>query len=151
MLKKLLLLFLPVLVVVSAGLGQESQPVMVKSKNSFEDTVSKLKTAIKNKGVAIVFEANHKNMLAMVGIESKKSLAIGFAKPEMGNKVLSVEPKAAIEMPIKMAVRELDNGDILVIYYTPSYLFSHYKNKKLDMIAKQADKMIKSFVQAAIN
>lgn len=147
--KSLLPLFL--ILFVSVGFAQVNEPVMVKSKNSFEDTVSKLKAAIKNKGVAIVFEANHKNMLAMVGIESKKSLAIGFAKPEMGNKVLSVEPKAAIEMPIKIAVRELDNRDILVIYYTPSYLFSHYKNKKLDMIAKGADKMIKSFVQAAIN
>ncbi len=87
----------------------------------------------------------------MVGIESKKSLTIGFAKPEMGNMVLSAEPRAAIEMPLRIAVRELDNGDILVIYYKPSYLFSHYKNEKLNMIAKkQADKVVESIAKAGV-
>lgn len=152
MFKKSLILLLAYFTMLSMGLAQnESQPVMVKSKNTFEQTVAKLKSAIKEKGLAIIFEANHKNMMAMVGIESKKSLTIGFAKPQMGNMVLSAEPRAAIEMPLRIAVRELDNGDILVIYYTPSYLFSHYKNKKLNMIAKKADKMVKSIVQAAIN
>jgi uncharacterized protein (DUF302 family) len=150
MFKKFCFFAVALLVLVSMANAQESQPVMVKSKNSFEETVSKLKTSIKEKRLAIIFEANHKNMLAMIGAESKKSLVIGFAKPEMGKMVLSVEPRAAIEMPLRMAVRELDNGDILVIYYTPSYLFSHYKNEKLIMFAKkQADKIIASIAKAA--
>ena len=149
MVKKSLLPILLLLGVVSASFAQESEPVMVKSQNSFDDAVSKIKAAINEKGLAIIFEANHKNMMAMVGIESKKSLTIGFAKPEMGNMVLSAEPRAAIEMPLRIAVRELENGDILVIYYRPSYLFSHYKNEKLNMIAKkQADKMVESIAQA---
>lgn len=124
------------------------QPLVVKSKNSFNETVSRIKDAIRGKGLVIVFEANHKNMMAMVGIESKESRVIGFAKPQMGAKVMQAEPRAALEMPMRLAVRELDNGEVIVIYYQPSYLFSHYKNPKLDRLGKKMDKMVGAIVKA---
>jgi len=126
------------------------EPVIVKSKNSFEKTVAGIKKAIRAKGLSIVFEANHKNMMAMVGIESKKSLAIGFAKPQMGARVMGIEPRAAIEMPMRLAVRELNDGSIVVIYYKPSYLFSHYHNPRLEKLGKKMDRMIESIVRAGV-
>ena len=129
--------------------GKSQQPVVVKSNHSFDDTVAKLRATIKEKKLAIIYEANHKNMIAMVGLESKSSINIGFASPQMGNKALSAEPKAAVEMPMRAAVREMDSGDIVVIYYQPSYLFSHYNNPKLDKVGQMADKMVGSIVKAA--
>lgn len=127
----------------------KDQPVVVKSRNSFSDTVSKLKQAIQEKGMMVVFEANHKNMLAMIGQQSKESVTIGFGRPQMGGMLFGAEPKAALEMPLRVAVRELDNGDVLVLYYKPSYLFAHYRNKKLDSLAKEMDTMVTSLVSAA--
>lgn len=141
----LLLLFAVPVMAQSKG-----EPVVVKSSSSFEVTTKRLKDAIKGKGLNIVFEANHQNMMKMVGIQSKKSITIGFAKPQMAAKFLQIEPRAALEMPMRITVRELDNGSIVVIYYRPSYLFAHYGKKKLTMMAKKRmDPMIEKFVKVA--
>jgi len=146
-----LVIFIGVTAGVFAQKGEiaKRQPLVIKSKYSFDETVSKLKDAMKAKKLAIVYEANHKNMMAMVGIESKNSINIGFASPQMGSKVLSAEPRAAIEMPMRAAVREMDNVDIVAIYYQPSYLFSHYNNPKLKKVGQMADKKVASIVKAA--
>lgn len=47
--------------------ASDTKPVMVNSTQKFEQTVSSIKAAIKDKGLAIIFEANHKNMIEMVG------------------------------------------------------------------------------------
>lgn len=134
---------------VSAIAQKAGEPVVVQSKNNFTDTVSKLKDAIQQNKLMVLFEANHKNMIAMVGEESKNSITVLFARPQMGAMLLGAEPKAALEMPMRIAVRELDNGEIIVIYYRPSYLFSHYNNPKLNMIGKQMDGMTQKLVTAA--
>lgn len=125
------------------------QPNIVKSKNSFEATVNKFKETVVKEGFFVLLEADHQKMLSMVGKDIKGSISIHFAKPQMGAMLLEAEPKAAVEMPMRVAIRELDNGDVVVIYYSPSYLFSHYENEKLKMMGENMDKMIAAFVEAA--
>lgn len=125
------------------------EPVVVKSNNNFADTVSKLKSAIQQNQMMVLFEANHKNMMAMVGVESKNSVTVLFGRPQMGAMLMGAEPKAALEMPMRIAVRELESGEIVVIYYKPSYLFSHYKNAKLNPVGQQMDGMVQKLVDAA--
>lgn len=124
-------------------------PEVVTSANDFDTTVSKIKADIQAKGIAIVFEANHKNMLAMVGIESDPSLTIGFAKPDMASMFLSKEPRSALEMPLRVTVRQLADGSVVVVYYVPSVLFGHYGNQMLTKMAtEKADPMVKAIVTA---
>lgn len=134
----------------TAGAEDADQPVVVTSNHSFDDTVQRLKGAIADKGLAIVFEANHQNMMKMVGIDSPQSITIGFAKPQMAAQILKMEPLAALEMPMRAAVRDLGGGKIAVIYYLPSYLFGHYGNDMVTTMAEEKlDKMVGMFVKAA--
>ncbi len=87
-------------------------------------------------------------MVEMVGGTETPSLTIGFAKPQMGQKVLSIEPLAGIEMPMRVAIRELKDGKVYVIYYQPSRMFAHYQNPKLDKLGKKMDKMVGSLAKA---
>ena len=128
--------------------AENKQPVMIQSVKSFADTVAGIKGAIKKKGLAIIFEANHQNMIAMVGGTTTPSVAIGFAKPQLGQKLLSLEPLASIEMPMRIAVRELPDGKVYVIYYQPSYLFSHYGNPRLEKLGQKMDKMVAMIAKA---
>jgi len=133
---------------VSANAASDKQPVIVQSSKSFTDTVASIKAVMKKKGVAIIYEANHQNMIAMVGGSTTPSVAIGFAKPQMGQKLLAAESLAGIEMPMKIAVREKADGKVFVVYYKPSYLFSHYNNPKLKKLGNKMDKMIGMFAKA---
>lgn len=126
-----------------------SQPVVVNAHNSFSKTVNKLKAAMEARNITIIFEKNHKDVVAAVGIEGKNSVTIGFTGPMIEHKVLTAEPRAALEMPLKIVIRELDHGKVEVIYYQPSFLFSHYQNKNLDKLSREMDVLVGSIVKEA--
>lgn len=132
------------------GLGQKrGQPEVVESNYSYQETVQKLKDAIVGNQMMLLLEADHKMMLSMIKAESPPSITILFARPQMGEMLAKAEPKAALEMPMRVLVREFDDGKVRVVYYKPSYLFSHYQNKNLDMVGKNMDMMVEKLVTAA--
>jgi len=123
------------------------QPVVVNSHNSFAETKDKLKGAIEARNLVIIFDVNHKDVMATVGIEGRNSATIGFTGPMMEHKVLGAEPRAALEMPLKIVVRELSHGEVEVIYYQPSYLFKHYQSKNLDKLSREMDILVGSIIK----
>jgi len=134
----------------STAQREKKEPVIVKSQNDFATTYNTLKKAITDDGLMIVAEANHKNMLALIGEESPPSITIMFGRPQMGAGLLKMKPECALDMPLRMCVRENPNGDVIVAYYRPSYLFSHYGSKEItEMVAKMADPMFEKWVKAA--
>lgn len=126
-----------------------SQPGVVNSHNSFSETVKKLKGAIRARNLTVIFELNYEEIMGAAGIEGKNLVTIGFVGPEMKHDILRAEPKAALEIPLRIAVRELDDGAVDVIYYQPSYLMSHYQNRDLDKLKKKMDILVGSIIKEA--
>ena len=52
-------------------------------------------------------------------------------------------------MPLKIVIRELDDGEVEVIYYQPSYLFKHYQSKNLDKLSREMDILVGSIIKEA--
>lgn len=126
-----------------------SQPVVVNSHNSFSETINTLKVAIKKRNLRIIFELNHGEVMAMTGFEGKNGVTIGFVGPEMEGDVLKAEPKAALEMPLRIGILETDHGAVDVIYYQPSYLFDHYQNRELNKLKREMDILVGSIIKEA--
>jgi len=126
-----------------------SQPVVVNSHHSFSETIDKLRGAIKARNLTIIFELDYEEIMGAAGIEGKNLVTIGFVGPEMEHELLRAEPKAALEIPLRIAVRELDNGAVDFIYYQPSYLMSHYKNRNLDKLKQKMDILVGSIIKEA--
>jgi uncharacterized protein (DUF302 family) len=141
-------LFLPT-VAWSSHVRSHGQPMVINSHYSFSQTISKLKGAIKARSLVVILEVNHKDIMARVGLEGKNSATIGFVGPMMEHKVLTAEPRAALEMPLKIVVRELVYGKAEVIYHQPSFLFQHYENKNLDNLSREMDKLVGSIILEA--
>ena len=126
-----------------------SQPVVVNSHNSFLETMDKLKGAIKARNLTVIFELNHKETMAMQGVTRKNLVTLGFSGPEIEGDVLKAEPKAALEMPLRIGIIETDHGAVDVIYYQPSYLFSHYQNRELNRLKREMDILVGSIIKEA--
>ncbi|MCK4814955.1 DUF302 domain-containing protein [bacterium] len=124
-----------------------SQPGVVNSHNSFSETVKKLKGGIRARNLTIIFELDYEEIMGAAGIEGKNLVTIGFVGPEMEHDILRAEPKAALEIPLRIAVRELDDGAVDVIYYQPSYLISHYQNRDLDKLKQKMDILVGSIIK----
>ena len=130
----------------SSDVRSHGQPVVVNSHYSFSQTIRKLNRAIETRNLATIFEINHSEMMATGGIEGEKGVTIGFFDSKMGYEILQAEPKAGLEMPLRIAIRELEDGRVDVIYYQPSYLFAHYQNKQLSKLSREFDILVGSII-----
>jgi len=133
----------------STDVRTPSQPVVVNSHNSFSETINKLKGAVKARNLRVIFELNHEEVMGMAGFEGKNAITIGFFGSELEHDVLRAEPRAVLEMPLKIAVMELDDGRVDVIYYQPSYLFKHYQDKDLDKLKRRMDILVGTIIKEA--
>jgi uncharacterized protein (DUF302 family) len=133
----------------SSDVRLPSQPVVVNSHNSFSGTVDKLRGAIEARALSVIFEVNHGKIVGMAGSEAKGSVTIGFVGSKIQNQILSAESRAALEIPLRIAVRELDSGRVDLVYFQPSYLFAHYQNKNLDKLSRAMDILVGSIIKEA--
>ena len=135
----------------SSDVRTHGQPVVVNSHYSFFQTKDKLKGSIERRNLRTIFEINHNELVEepMAGIQGKNIVTLGFFGPKIGQEVLQAEPKAALEIPLRIAIRELEDGRVDVIYYQPSYLFEHYQNKKLVKLSRKFDILVGSIILEA--
>ena len=137
----------------SSDVRSHDQPVVVNSHYSFSQTISKLKGSIEKRNLKTSFEINHNEIvegtMAMAGIEGKNIVTLGFFGPEMGREILQAEPRAALEIPLKIAIKEFEDGRVDVIYYQPSYLFEHYQNKQLVKLSRKFDILVGNIILEA--
>jgi uncharacterized protein (DUF302 family) len=137
----------------SSDVRSHGQPVVVNSHYSFSQTISKLKGSIEKRNLKTSFEINHNKIvegtMAMAGIEGKNIVTLGFFGPEMGREILQAEPRAALEIPLKIAIKEFEDGRVDVIYYQPSYLFEHYQNKQLVKLSRKFDILVGNIILEA--
>lgn len=137
----------------SSDVRSHGQPLVVNSHYSFSETKDKLKGSIEKRNLKTILELNHNEMvegtMAMAGIQGKNIVTLGFFSPKMGQEVLQAEPRAALEIPLRIAIRELEDGRVDIIYYQPSYLFEHYQNKQLVKLSRTFDILVGSIILEA--
>lgn len=123
--------------------GQQRMPMampegraMVMSKYNYNETVTRLKQAIGDQNLMVVFTADHQAMLSMVGKQTKGMLAIEFFHPRYGKTIFETNHAAGIEIPLRLVVMEGDMGT-MITYEKPSYTFGKYKG--LEALGKELD------------
>lgn len=119
-----------------SGMAMPEGRVMVKSKYGYDETVSRLKQAITDQNMMVVFTADHQAMLKMVGKETKGMLTIEFFHPRYGKTIFETNHAAGIEVPLRLVVMEGDMGT-MVSYNRPSYVFGKYKG--LEGLGRELD------------
>jgi uncharacterized protein (DUF302 family) len=137
----------------SSDVRSHGQPVVVNSHYSFSQTKDKLKGSIERRNLKTILEINHNELverpMGIAGIKGKNIVTLGFLGQKMGQEVLQAEPKAALEIPLRIAIRELEDGRVDIVYYQPSYLFKHYQNKDLEKLSGKLDALVGSIVLEA--
>lgn len=118
--------------------------VMAMSKYSFDETVSRLKRAIEEQGLMVVFTADHQAMLRMVGLETKGMQGIEFFHPKYGKVIAQTDHRAGLEIPLRLVVMEGDMGT-MISYDKPSYTFSKYP--KLKELGQELDGVLAKIAQ----
>lgn len=114
----------------------------------FRRAIVKIEAAIKGARFIIVGEPNYQLMQRMVGRERAGAKGFFLFKPDLGIPVFDNDPRAAMEIPLKLVIWEGADGKAIIRYKQPSSVFADYKG--LGDLGSQLDQLMVKIVDAGM-
>jgi uncharacterized protein (DUF302 family) len=94
----------------------------IPSNHSVDKTVDKLQEILKAKGVMLFALVDHSGEAEKAGMKMPPTKLLIFGSPRAGTPVMLAAPSIAIDLPLKILVREDAQGKVWVSYNSPEYL-----------------------------
>jgi len=91
------------------------------SRHSVQETVGRLKNILEAKGVKLYALVDHSGEAEKVGMKMPSTKLLIFGNPKAGTPLMLASPTIAIDLPLKILVREGADGKVWVSYNSPSY------------------------------
>ena len=101
---------------------KEQGIVKIPSHHSVDETVDKLETLLKSKGVTLFALIDHSGEAEKVGLKMPPTKLLIFGNPKGGTPLMLASPSAAIDLPLKILVAEDSQGKVWISYNSPEYL-----------------------------
>jgi uncharacterized protein (DUF302 family) len=124
----------------SAGL------VTLQSAHSVDETVAKIRALLTAKQIREFALIDHSGEAAKVGLTMPKTQVLIFGNPKGGTPLMLAAPSVAIDLPLKLLVREDAAGQVWISYWSAQTLLQRYgltdsfaaNIAVIEMIARQA-------------
>ena len=118
------LLFVVSIVSASEVLAVQREEGIVKipSHHSVDETVDKLKTILKSKGVTLFALVDHSGEAEKVGLKMPPTKLLIFGNPKGGTPLMLAAPSAALDLPLKILIAEDSDGKVWISYNSAEYL-----------------------------
>lgn len=98
----------------------------VPSNHSVDETVDRVTSLLKDKGVKLFAFVDHSGEAAKVGIKMPPTKLLIFGSPKSGTPLMLAAPSVAIDLPLKILVWQDAEGKVWVSYNSPGYLKSRH-------------------------
>src|SRR5215469_14531408 len=96
--------------------------VDIPSHHSVDQTVGRVKSLLKDKGITLFALIDHSGEAAKVGMKMRPTKLLIFGSPKAGTPLMLAAPSIAIDLPLKILVWEDIEGNVWISYNSPSYL-----------------------------
>jgi uncharacterized protein (DUF302 family) len=96
--------------------------VHLESPHSFEETLNRLESTLRVRGVAEFVRIDHSGEAAKVGLKMHPTQVVIFGSPKAGTPLMVAAPTLAIDLPLKALIWEDAGGKVWVSYNTAEYL-----------------------------
>ena len=100
--------------------------VELKSPYSFTDTVKRLLAAFSAKGVKVFATIDQQAEAHAVGLAMPPTTLIVFGNPKAGTPIMLANPRAGIDLPLKVLICELQPGHIVVMFIAASEIIARH-------------------------
>ena len=101
---------------------KEEGIVKIPGHHSVDETVDKLKTILKSKGVTLFAVVDHSGEAEKVGMKMPPTKLLIFGSPKAGTPLMLAAPSVAIDLPLKILVAKDAQGKVWISYNSPEYL-----------------------------
>jgi uncharacterized protein (DUF302 family) len=93
-----------------------SKPIEHRTAHSFEETVETVLKAIAKAGMTVFTEIDHAKAAKESGLSMPQTRVVIYGNPSGGTPVMLGSPLAALDLPLKMLVRELPGSRSAVAF-----------------------------------
>ena len=94
----------------------------VPSPYSVPETLARLESILKERGVAVFARVDHSGEAEKAGLRMRPTQLVIFGSPKGGTPVMIAAPSVAIDLPLKALAWEDERGKVWLSYNTPEYL-----------------------------
>ena len=96
--------------------------VIVKSSHSPKETMDRLETMVKQRGLTVVARIDHAAAGARVGQMLRPTIVLIFGNPQGGTPFIQCAQTVGIDLPLKALVWQDGSGQVWLGYNDPSFL-----------------------------
>lgn len=92
------------------------------SKYSVPETLNRLETVVKSKGIIVFTRIDHSGEAEKAGLKMRPTQLLIFGNPKTGTPLMNSTPSVAIDLPLKALAWQDENGKVWLSYNSPAYL-----------------------------
>jgi uncharacterized protein (DUF302 family) len=96
--------------------------VELMSNYSVDETLQRLQNILQVKNITIFALIDHSGEAAKAGMTMPPTKVLIFGNPRAGTPLMLASPTVAIDLPLKILIREDEAGRVLVSYNSVPYL-----------------------------
>jgi len=131
------LLILSVGLMWMSPLHAESTMITKKSSHSVKVTLDRLEAALKEKGITVAARWDHAGSAKKVGMSLRPMEVLIFGNPKLGTPLMQSNPRAGVDLPLKVLAWEDDKGQVWVGYTKPEALAARYEIRDQGEVVKK--------------
>lgn len=92
------------------------------SQYSVEETVKKIESILKSKGITLFALINHSKEAEKAGMKMPPTQLLIFGSPKAGTPLMLASPSIALDLPLKILIWEDSKGKVWLSYNSTEYL-----------------------------
>ncbi len=98
----------------------------VSSRYSVPETLTRLQSILKEKGIAVFALIDHSGEAEKAGLHMRPTQLLIFGSPKAGTPLMVAAPRLAIDLPLKALAWQDEQGQVWLSYNSPEYLHERH-------------------------
>lgn len=123
--------------------------IAVKSPHTVEQTIERLESVLKAKGMTVFGRVDHAAGARKVGKTLRPTALLIFGNPKVGTPLMLCQQTIALDLPQKVLVWEDAQGTVWLGYNDPAYLARRHELKGCEKVLKKVSGALGNFAKAA--
>lgn len=101
---------------IEPGNASPEDGVRLESAFGFSETIARLRAALEAKGFAIMAVIDHAAAAKAAGLAMPPTTVLIYGNPKGGTPLMLATPDFALELPLRVLVREDESGQTFVVF-----------------------------------
>jgi len=135
------------IILLTSGILLSGTLVEKTTKGGVRQVMDRIERAAKAKGMVIFARIDHRAQAKKAGMDMNDEELLLFGNPRAGTRIMLNDPRAGLELPMKILVYRDYNGLIHILYRKPSSLKEGYRLEHCALLP-QLDETMEALAEA---